>query len=760
LKRTVLLVFIFLLLFGFSEQAFAKHTEEHNQEELLEMDIEELMEMEIEVETVTTATKTSTKVTDAPSSITVITAEEIRKYGWRSLADILRSVKGFYTSYDRHYERIGVRGFSLPGDENTRVLILVDGFRMNENVRGHGGIGHEFLLDTDLIDRVEIVRGPGSALYGSNAIFGVINIITKKGADYDGFEFSGDMFSEKFTSFEAQRGRITYGTQFDNGLDWLVSSTLSSQDGRMLYFRHWDNRDEPIQAGEISPPDGLTSNDEEFFQKFFTKLTLDEFTLEAGYSRRSKEIPTAPLGSVFEPQFHHWKYDTQAFMGLTYKHDFSDTSNILARLSYNAYNHRRKLHFWSEQWSEWETLGYASNPEVLDRKGTWWNGEVQYTHQPIENHTLTWGVEFQYNGRQDIDVDRATESAIEIPDPCDPCDVIVTGFNRGVEQTFNAQKNSRSWGFYVQDEYKVSDTLTLSAGVRYDDIQGALARDTINPRFAVINKWSDATTLKLLYGTAFRSPTIKEVFYPDEDDNEQSGLAQASAESRGGLDSETIETYEVVLEHYFKPNIRGSLSIFHYKIHDFINQASNYGQPTHDLRWTNWGMAQATGMELGLEGKSQSGIWARASYSLTDTEYGAGIYNSVWDAEEEMFVEGTGGVAGYDSERMVNSPLHLAKLNVIVPVVKDKIFAGFEAQYNSRRKTLYHRVHQTRPKTNDYLLANLTITAVDVMKNMDVSFGIYNLFNTRYYHPAWGDNELDSIEQNGRSFLFNLRYRF
>jgi len=113
LAGTVLLFFVFGLASGFSQQAFAKEAEGNNQEELFEMDIEELME--IEVETVTTASKFAQKVTDAPSSVTVITADEIRLYGWRSLADILRSAKGFYTSYDRSYERIGVRGFSLPG---------------------------------------------------------------------------------------------------------------------------------------------------------------------------------------------------------------------------------------------------------------------------------------------------------------------------------------------------------------------------------------------------------------------------------------------------------------------------------------------------------------------------------------------------------------------------------------------------------------------------------------------------------------------
>jgi iron complex outermembrane receptor protein len=736
-----MVIFISLLLpvFGFTEVA-----EGNSQEELLDMDIEQLME--IEVETVTTASKTAQKTTEAPSSVTVITADEIRLYGHRTLADILRSVKGFYTSYDRSYERIGVRGFSLPGDENTRVLILVDGFRMNENVRGHGGIGHDFLLNVDLIDRVEIVRGPGSALYGSNAVFAVINVITKKGKDYDGFEFSGDLFTEKFSRFEAQRGRITYGKEFESGLDWLISASLYERQGRKMYYSHFDEWEEDPGPGWIFPSDGYTPNDDEFFRKFFTKFTFDEFTLDAGYSWRKKEIPTAPLGAVFEPEYHHHKYDTQGFIGLTYEHEFSDTSSILGRLSYNAYNHRRKVHYFSPQWELWETLGYVTNPEKFDRRGSWINGELQFTHEPIEDHKLTWGIEFQYNIKQDMDLDRRWDEAIY--DPCDEEEVIGID-SSGEEQYLNVKRNSRWMGYYVQDEWKMSDTLTLNAGVRYDDIQGALARDTINPRFALINQWSDATTLKWLYGTSFRAPTIEEVYYQ----NEESDTEQVSAKSLGGLDTEKIETYEFVLEHYFKPNIRGSLSIFHYKLHDFINLYSYENGPPYMLRWTNWGMAEATGMELGLEAKSQSGIWTRASYSITDTEYGAPIWNTMVDPCEpgESWAE---GVLTHHGARMSNSPLHLAKLNVIVPIVEDKLFAGFEAQYSSRRKTL------AEEKTNNYLISNLTFTWVDAMKDMDISFGIYNLFNTRYYHPAWGDNELDSIEQNGRSFLFNMRYRF
>ncbi len=97
---------------------------------------------------------------DAPSSVTVVTADEIQKYGYRNLADILRSVPGFYVTYDRDYTFVGVRGFGRLGDWNSRILLLIDGHRTNNNVLGQAMMGNEFLVDVDMIERVEIVLGP------------------------------------------------------------------------------------------------------------------------------------------------------------------------------------------------------------------------------------------------------------------------------------------------------------------------------------------------------------------------------------------------------------------------------------------------------------------------------------------------------------------------------------------------------------------------------------------------------------------------
>ena len=110
--------------------------------------------MEIEIGTVYGASKYEQKVSEAPSSVTVITADEIRKYGYRTLAELLRSVPGFYVNYDRNYHYVGTRGFRRPGDYDTRVLLLVDGHRVNENVGDSPAFGTQFVLDVDLIHKV------------------------------------------------------------------------------------------------------------------------------------------------------------------------------------------------------------------------------------------------------------------------------------------------------------------------------------------------------------------------------------------------------------------------------------------------------------------------------------------------------------------------------------------------------------------------------------------------------------------------------
>ena len=194
--------------------------------DLMEVSLEDLVNVEVY-----SASKHTENVSDAPSSVTVVSADEIQKHGYRTLADILESVRGFYITYDRDYSFVGVRGFGRLGDSNNRILVLIDGHRINDNVFGEPYLGTEFLADVDLIDHVEVIRGPSSSLYGADALFAMINVITRKGEQMRGFELS---FAG--ASFGTYRGRASYGRRF-RGIDMMFSGTFFNSYGPLLFFR-------------------------------------------------------------------------------------------------------------------------------------------------------------------------------------------------------------------------------------------------------------------------------------------------------------------------------------------------------------------------------------------------------------------------------------------------------------------------------------------------------------------------------------------
>src|ERR1017187_4798406 len=171
----------------------------------------------------------------APSSVSTISSEEIRRYGWRTLGDALRSLRGFYTSYDRDYSFLGVRGFLRPGDYNSRVLLLLNRHRLNDNVFDSAMVGTEFALDLDLVDHIEVVRGPSSSMFGTNAVLAVINAITRRIPSSKTVELSGDT-----GSFLERTGRIT--STFRHGkLSGLVSGRLYRNPGQArVYFSEFD----------------------------------------------------------------------------------------------------------------------------------------------------------------------------------------------------------------------------------------------------------------------------------------------------------------------------------------------------------------------------------------------------------------------------------------------------------------------------------------------------------------------------------------
>jgi len=222
--------------------------------------LETLMNVEVY-----SASKHLQSVREAPSFVSIVTAEDIRNYGYRTLADILQSLPGFYVSDDHQYSNLGIRGFTRTSDYNTPFLLLVDGHRANDAIFENSPISRELPLDVDLIERVEVIRGPSSSLYGANAVFGVINIITRRGRDV------GTEISVEGGSFGTGKGRVSYGHTFQRW-EVLLSGSFYGSAGETFYFPEFDT---PQTNNGIAR--GL---DDESANDFLVKVSHGHFTFE------------------------------------------------------------------------------------------------------------------------------------------------------------------------------------------------------------------------------------------------------------------------------------------------------------------------------------------------------------------------------------------------------------------------------------------------------------------------------------------------
>ncbi len=367
--RAALGIFLIVALTWLTQTrtAFAQHPKD-----LAEASLEELMNLEVY-----SASKHMQKAAEAPSSVTVITADDIRLYGYRTLADILRSVRSFYVTYDRNYSYIGVRGLDRPGDYSTRVLLLIDGHRLNDNIYDQAMVGSEFPLDIDLIERVEIVRGPASSLYGANAFFGVINVITRKGGELKGLEVSSQA-----ASLATYQGRISYGGQVRD-LEFLLSgSFMGSQGHTRLYYPEFN-------TPQTNYGYSLHSDDDQLGSALMT-VRFRDFTFQSVYGNRDKAIPTAAYGTMFNTPGTR-TLDTHTYFDLSYKHTWAGKWFTLARLFYDRYTYKGVYNYLGESGT--------ANPNLDFADGKWWGSELEISRDLIHHNHLTIGAEYRDNLR-------------------------------------------------------------------------------------------------------------------------------------------------------------------------------------------------------------------------------------------------------------------------------------------------------------------------------------------------------------------------
>jgi len=517
--------------------------------DLTSMSLEQLLNVSI-----VGASKYEQKQGEVAAAVSVITRDEIKAFGWRTLAEALASLPGVHTTYDRQYTGLGTRGFGLPGDLNTRVLFTINGNRINDPVYDGGPASREFPLDMDLIERIEFIPGPGGAVYGQNAMFGVVNVITRTGAGMDGAELAA-----AYQRPQALReGRASWGKRLDNGVDVLVSVSGLKARGE----------DRFVEFGTTGISGVAAGLDGERDREFFARIARGAWSFDFIHGDRRKDDP---LAADFSDPLVPGQYsrDSYALAQLQYQDSFAgDTLRLSGRLFSGAYRFRGVLSYGTQ----------VSSPSV----GDWHGAELRLLSTAVASHKLMAGLEAQDNVRTD-------QAALDVANPANDIRVAKSGYRVGI---------------YAQDEWHIGETLTATLGMRFDRNNATGTHSS--PRAALIWQATTATTLKALFGRAHRAPNVYERDFGD-------GLYQVSNPT---LNGERIDTFELVADHRHGSDLALRGSVYHWTMRDIITLGIDPVSAL--TQYQSGDIVKAQGLELSADKTWSSGARLRGSVSVQD----------------------------------------------------------------------------------------------------------------------------------------------
>lgn len=476
-------------------------------------------------------------VTEAPASVSVVTADDIRSHGWRTLGDLLRTVRGFYVTNDRTYTYVGTRGFGRPGDYNARILLLIDGNRINENIFDAAYVGLESMVDLSAVDRVEVIRGPASSLYGANAFFAIINVITRRGRASSGVRAAADV-----GSFGSREFSVDGGVRTRRGLEFFGAVGSRRVTGQDHYFQEFDS----VGGGVATGRDG------EQRDRLFGKLEWGAFSLEAIANVREKVVPTAS----YETQFNEGRLsfrDQAHHLTLRYQQAPVNGSSVSGSVSLNRYDYEAKYPYPGATLDEWS-------------HGRWAIAEAQYSRRIGAQHRVLLGGAVTRNMRQEQGV----------------------SYDRTLAPDFSNDTTSNAEGAFAVAEVHLTDRLIFNGGLRFDHSRWLSGNWT--PRAALIYRIGEGSALKLLHGNAYRAPTNFERYYNDGNRTQKANV---------GLVPERISTTEVLLEKVLSPRLKWTSSVYRYQANRLIELAPDALDSL--LQYNNSGAVRGEGIEMELE---------------------------------------------------------------------------------------------------------------------------------------------------------------
>jgi outer membrane receptor for ferrienterochelin and colicins len=538
---------------------FSSLAQSSSVQDLTDLSVEDLSHIRL-----STASRHLEDPRKAPAAITVINAEEIERYGWRTLADLLRSVTGFYSAYDRSYTYVGVRGFLQSGDYNARILLLIDGHRVNDNIYDGALIGTEFPLDLSLIDRVEVVRGPGSSLFGTNAELAVVNVFTRHPDPQTGVEASGEA-----DSFAGRKEEIRASIRTSRFDALLSGSVYRSNGASQLYFPEFDSPD---------TNNGIASNlDGDRYSHAFGVIRRGQFRLEGVFGVRDKLVPNAPYGTIFGDPANR-TMDTRGYVDASYSHDFNANTQLDLRAYYDAYRFYGRYPYTNVN-------GPGRSVQINDAAADGIGIEAVVS-QKLGRHRIVGGAAGEYNLR----INQRNYYVGQLP-------------------FLDDHRSLRLAAVFGEAELNPSSRFSFNLGGRLDWY--TLFGKSLSPRLAAMYFPTSATSLKYIFSHAFRAPDPYDEFYVDQID---------LTATNKSLRPENINTQTLLLEHAFNDKLHLTATGFVNHLNQIIEEEQD--SSTGDTHFTNEKGDSGRGGEIELIARYPSGWSARTSYTFEETRQG------------------------------------------------------------------------------------------------------------------------------------------
>ena len=655
------------------------------------------------------ATTTKLNADFVPGMVTVLDGNDLESRGIHRVIDALSLVPGL----DKSFSDPVVRGISKWG--SGKVKILIDGVNFSESTMASAN--PPYLLPIAMVDRIEIIRGPGSAVYGEYAYTGVINVITRKQgkrvyglySDFNTYE-GGGLFShhnpEKRVSFSLNMsGFTTDGDDVQSGEDALYTQfgqpgisnapgpsnekeqqrsaflTFTYKDFTLLSQYVWSGQGNAFWMLDVLPPPEKRIVWEEKQQGFELRQSLDladslKSNFKLGWWENSIEMDRNP----FTPPGFYVKAPTEEEViallmeGKMFPDDypFYHADGIIA----STYAHERKLY-----------------------------GGAHFTWSGLDKHLLTFGMDYA-----DIKLDDVRTEGNILNDP-----TMVSLFSWQVypeEREFVKEGVGRTiWGAMIQDQYEVGSRLTLTTGLRfdhYDDVGDAVA-----PRIAAVYRLSDHHILKAQFGRAFRPPTFMEMY-----------ALNFVLVGNPEIEPETIDTYELGYIYRDEKSV-GRVTVFHSAMDDLIAVVGG--------EYLNTSGADLNGVELEFERSLTSSLKLDTNLSYVTTE-------------DKETGEEVGDVANW-----------MANVGLLWQPQSDYVLS---VQYRFVGEH-YREPDDTRNKMDSNHTVALTGTLFNLWKSgLILRGGAKNLFDSNVPVAAPANSYLDDYPLPGRELWAQLGYEF